>query len=137
MLGGIHNPKKTADGRWDGHLTFAVPNIPKKEVILIEVKSGTVNVKNLREFIHVANKQKSAMGVFVCFKDQVTKPMKLEAKEQGYYRKEMFNDQCDKIQILTVEQLLDGEGINMPKIMITTFKSVEEKIEKINHPDLF
>lgn len=136
MLFGIHNPKKTADGGWDGHLTFDMPNMPK-EIILIEAKSGNVNVKNLREFIQVVDKQKAAIGVFVCFDEQVTKPMKLEAKESGYYKKELFGTNYDRIQILTVDQLLEGEEIKMPNTLTTTFKTAKLKKEKIEHPDFF
>jgi hypothetical protein len=67
----------------------------------------------------------------------VTKPMLLEAKEAGYYNKEMFGTNYDKIQILTVEKLLDGEQIKMPNILMTTFKSAEKKEENIDHPELF
>lgn len=136
MLGGVHNPKKTADGGWDGHLTFDVPN-HKKEVVLIEVKSGGVNVKNLREFIHVVNSQKASIGVFVCFENEVTKPMLLEAKQQGYYNKDVFRTTYDKIQILTVESLLDGDGIEMPTVMQTTFKNAEKKKENMEQADMF
>ncbi len=136
MLGGIHNPKKTADGGWDGHVTFALPNSPK-EIILIEVKSGNVTVKNLREFIHVVNKQKAAIGVFVCFNEQVTKPMRLEAKDAGYYKKEIFGTNYDKIQILTVEKLLEGEKIKMPNTLTTTFKAAGQKNDEIDNLDLF
>jgi len=135
MIGGIHNPKKTADGGWDGHLTFETPYQPK-EIILIEAKSGKVNVKKLREFIHVVNKQKASIGVFVCFKEQVTKPMRLEAKEAGYYMKDLFDTKFDKIQILTVEQLLEGEEIKMPITKMTTTRSVEKKNEKQETYDL-
>jgi DNA modification methylase len=136
MIGGIHNPKKTADGGWDGHLTFELPNQPK-EIILIEVKSGIVNIKRLREFIHVLNKQKASIGVFVCFSEQVTKPMLLEAKEAGYYKKELLGTKYDKIQILTVDQLLEGEEINMLDTTSTTFKTAEAKKEIVEHPELF
>jgi site-specific DNA-methyltransferase (adenine-specific) len=135
MIGGVHNPKKTADGGWDGHLTF--DHGGKKEVVLIEVKSGHVNVKNVREFIQVVRKQQADIGVFVCFKDQVTKPMQLAAKEEGYYRKETWGDRFDKMQILTVEQLLEGEGIKFPLTQTTTVKTAVLKNEKIDHPELF
>ncbi len=135
MIGGVHNPKRTADGGWDGHLTFEHGG--KKEVVLIEVKSGNVNVKNMREFIQVVRKQEADIGVFVCFEDQVTKPMQLAAKEEGYYRKEHWGDRFDKIQILTVEKLIDGENIKFPLTQTTTVKTAEKKIEKIEHPELF
>ncbi|MGA1978437.1 MAG: DNA methyltransferase [Bacteroidales bacterium] len=123
-LGGIRNPKDTADGGWDGYTTIGV--IPKeKDIILIEVKSGGVNVKNLREFIQVVNKNKACIGILVCFADEVTKPMLTEAKSAGYYRPELFKQKYDKIQILTVEDLLENKGIDMPNTTVKLFKTAE------------
>lgn len=125
MIGGVSNPKKTADGGWDGHLTFDVTG--KKEIVLIEVKSGNVNVKNLREFIQVVNKENASIGVFVCFAEQVTKPMLTAAKEEGYYNKELFGTTYDRIQIVTVDDLLEHHGINMPQSIKQTFKQAVKK----------
>ncbi|MEO5360535.1 MAG: restriction endonuclease [Nitrospirota bacterium] len=135
MIGGIHNPKKTADGGWDGYITFDYGG--KKEIALIEVKSGKVNIKNMREFIQVVSKQKADIGVFVCFAEQVTKPMLLAAKEEGYYHKDDWRDKFDKIQILTVEALLNGGRIRIPQTQTSTFKTAEEKEDGINIPKLF
>ncbi len=134
-LRGVHNPKKTADGGWDGHVTFDFHG--KKDIVLIEVKSGHVNVKNLREFIHVVNAQKASIGVLVCFAEQVTKPMLLEAKNQGYYRKELFGDRYDKIQILTVEDILDEKEIQRPISTKETFKTAEIVKEQSDQEKLF
>ncbi len=133
MLSGVNNPKKTADGGWDGHMTFAMGK--KKEIVLIEVKSGHVNVKNLREFIHVINAQKAAIGVFVCFHEHVTTPMEREAKQQGYYTPEdgiigMYHTQFPKIQILTVEQILNGERVKMPMTTQGVFKTAGKQIRE-------
>lgn len=129
MLGGIHNPKKVADGGWDGYLTFALEK-SKKEVVLVEVKSGKVGVKDIRQFINVVDSQKASIGVFICFKDEVTKPMLEAAKDQGYYRRGSTDTfkltPCDKIQILTVEDLLEGKYINLPSTY-TTFKEAGKK----------
>lgn len=140
MLGGVLNPKRTADGGWDGHITFDKPYAKEKGVVLIEVKSGNVNVKNIREFVQVVNKQKSDVGVFVCFKEQVTQPMLKEAKHQGYFDEKHFGTRIDKIQILTVEDLLDGKEINLPMGLYkkTTFKSATAKSEKeTNQEEMF
>jgi len=134
-LRGVHNPKKTADGGWDGHVTFQMDKI--KEIVLIEVKSGHVNVKNLREFIHVVDTQNASIGVLVCFAEQVTKPMLLEAKNQGYYRKDIFGSRYDKIQILTVEDLLDEKEIQRPVSTKGTFKTAEIVKEQSNQEKLF
>lgn len=121
LLGGVSNPKKTADGGWDGHITFVTPQ--KKEVVLIEVKSGNVNVKNLREFIQVVNKQNAAIGLFVCFAETVTKPMLHDAKECGYFG--LFKN-CDKIQVVTIEDLLNGKLPNIPESRISQFRTAEQ-----------
>jgi len=124
-LGGICNPKKTADGGWDGHLTFDMQG--EKKVILVEVKSGHVNVKNLREFIHVIQKQEADMGIFVCFNEQVTKPMKIAAKEEGYFMEPQFGSRYDRIQILTVDDILEDKSIQFPDSRKQTFKKAERK----------
>ncbi|MBM4166285.1 MAG: site-specific DNA-methyltransferase [Ignavibacteria bacterium] len=129
LLGGVLNPKRTADGGWDGYLTFEIEQ-GKKEVVLIEVKSGKVNVKNVREFIHVVEKQQANIGVFVCLEEMVTKEMQHEAKSQGYYAKEMFGNRYDKIQMLTVEDLLNGTRIAMPESRVGVFKSSTKKLGK-------
>jgi site-specific DNA-methyltransferase (adenine-specific) len=131
LLGGVSNPKKTADGGWDGHMTFAMGK--QKEIILIEVKSGNVNVKNLREFIHVVNAQQAAIGVFICFQEYVTQPMEREAKQQGYYSPDIstigqYTTQFPKIQILTIEQILHGEQVKMPMTTQGVFKTAGKHI---------
>lgn len=128
MLGGISNPKKTADGGWDGHLTF-YKDYNEKGFAIIEVKSGKVSVKNIREFIQVVEKQNADLGLFVCFADQLKSTMLREAKEAGYFKHEHYS-KIDKIQIITVEDLLDGKGYNLPgKFFIEdTFKKATKKI---------
>jgi len=122
MLGGVSNPKKTADGGYDGHISFILNK--ENQQVLIEVKSGKVlGVENMRAFIHVVKKRKAAIGVFVCFAEHVTKGMEKEVKECEYYNEELFNKRHPKIQILTVEQILKGESISMPFTLNTTFKS--------------
>ncbi len=113
MLGGVSNPKKTGDGGFDGYLPFYLTQ-DKKGVILIEVKSGKVGVKNMREFIQVIDKRKAELGVFVCFEDQAGNDMRREAKQAGCFESESYPGRYDKIQILTVEDLLDGRGIDLP-----------------------
>ncbi|NQS98040.1 MAG: restriction endonuclease [candidate division Zixibacteria bacterium] len=121
LLRGVSNPKKTADGGYDGYITF-LKSDKDKGVILIEVKSGNVSVKNIREFIDVVNTENAAIGIFVCFKEQVTQPMLLHAKQAGYFEPEIFGQRYDKIQIITVEDLLAGKLIDYPSYPNSTFK---------------
>ena len=109
LLGGIINPKKTADKGWDGYITFP-KNGKGRGRILIAVTNGHANVRNIREFITVLKKQEADMGVFTCFAEQVTKPMYEASKEEGYYEGYKF----DKMQIMTIEDLLEGREIKIP-----------------------
>jgi len=43
-----------------------------------------------------------------------TEPMRQEAMSAGYYHSPIWNKDYDKIQILTVEELLSGKTVNMP-----------------------
>jgi len=130
MLGGVSNPKRRADGGWDGYLTF-YKSAKTKGTMLVEVKSGGVTVKDVRMFAQVVNKKKSELGVFVCFEEQVTKPMLHEAKSEGYYETDHFRSKIDKLQIITVEDLLDGKGINFPVQLYKpeTFKAATKKLD--------
>lgn len=144
MLGGVANQKKVADGGYDGYLTF-YKSEKEKGTILIEVKSGKVDVKKFREYIHVVNKQQADLGIYVCFAEYVTKGMLHEAKSEGYFKFEKFEhekypNKFDKIQILTVEDLLDGKGIHFAHEMFVkdTFKIATKKLDtEKEHPDLF
>ena len=126
LLNGVVNPKKTADGGYDGYLTFEIPK--KKEFVLIEVKSGNVNVKNVREFIQVVEREKAAIGLFVCFEEQVTKPMLKEAKEVGkyHYTGTGYESDFEKIQIITIEDLMKHHMPQIPESTKTTFKSAKK-----------
>jgi site-specific DNA-methyltransferase (adenine-specific) len=138
LLGGVCNPKKVGDGGFDGYITFKSIG-GNKGLILIEVKSGKLTVKNMREFIHVVEKQNADMGVFVCFADEVTKNMELEARQAGFFHKDVFQERFQKIRIVTVEELLDGYQLQYPRQEETTFKKATKKlqIKDIEHGELF
>jgi site-specific DNA-methyltransferase (adenine-specific) len=139
MLGGILNPKRTGDGGWDGYITFDKPDGEKGRVI-IEVKSGNVNVKNMREFVDVVKTMDADIGIYVCFAKQVTQPMEKKVKEQGYFDEQNFGTRIPKIQIITVEDLLDGKEIRLPGTFYkkTTFKKATVgDNRKLDEPKLF
>lgn len=108
MIGGVSNIKKSGDGGYDGYLTFPLPGEKRKGFGIIEVKSGNVSISTLRSFMDVVEKEKADIGVFVCFEEQITKGMRTEANAKG-----IIPGNAHRIQIITVEDLLDGK---MPKI---------------------
>ena len=52
--------------------------------------------------------------------------MLLSAKEAGYYRKDLFGTKYDKIQILSVEDILDNININYPNTTIDVFRTAQQ-----------
>jgi site-specific DNA-methyltransferase (adenine-specific) len=129
LLGGVTNEKKTGDGGYDGYTTLEVEK-GKKEIVLIEVKSGNITVSTLRSFAKTVQQQKGSMGILVCFKEQITKGMLSEAKGEGYFREDLFGNRFDKIQVISVEDLLEGKMPEMPKSYETGPFKKAEKAEK-------
>ncbi len=127
LLGGILNQNKNQTG-FDGYVTFDVNG--DKDVCLIEVKSGGATLPQVNHFIQIVEERNADMGVFVCFKEQVTSGMEKAAKMQGHYKEDLFGNNYDKIQILTVEDLLEHKGINIPQSTVGTFKSAKKAEEK-------
>jgi len=122
MMKGVSNPKKVADGGYDGYLTFNKSE-KDKDIILIEVKSGKCGVGKLRSFINTVEQEKANFGVFVCFQEFVTPEMEKLAKQQGCYKPELWGNKYDIIQIITVEDLLIGNSVQYPVYQNITFKT--------------
>ncbi len=63
---------------------------------------------------------KAAIGIFLTL-EPPTKPMEKEAAEAGFYHSEGWNKDYPKIQILTVEEILNGKQPDLPP-SVATFK---------------
>ena len=96
-------------------------------MVLIEVKSGNTNITQLNHFIQTVETKKADMGIFVCFDENTTTGMLKAAKKQGYFKEESFKSLYDKIQIITVEDLLSHKAPNLPKTTKTVFKTAQKK----------
>jgi DNA modification methylase len=103
-------PKKGADQNIDGVMFFKELKTRKQQKVLIQVKSGKVGVKDIREFAHTLNREKAAIGLFITLEDP-TKPMLAEAVGTGFYKMQTHDDleiSYPKLQILTIADLLAG-----------------------------
>ena len=99
--------KKGADGGIDGIIYFQDDKgAPKK--IIVSVKGGeNINVAMVRDLAHVVDREKAAIGLFVTLVSP-TKPMTVEATAAGFYESKTIKTNFPKIQILTIEGLLNG-----------------------------
>ncbi|MCD4795007.1 MAG: site-specific DNA-methyltransferase [Bacteroidales bacterium] len=136
MLHGFLNESKTQMG-YDGHFSFDFNK--EKQIGLIEVKSGKATPTMLNHFIKTLETKNGVIGIFVCFAEQVTKNMRLIEKQQGYYKEEYFKNRYPKVQIITVEDLMDDKHIEMPTSTKTDFKTAQtddkSKQSKLNIKD--
>jgi len=106
--------KKGADRGRDGLMTFT-DKAGETQKILINVKSGGVGVKDIREFDTVLKNEGAAMGIFVTLEDP-TKPMTDAAGAAGIYTSEaahpfdptnVMRADFPRIQIITVTEMLE------------------------------
>jgi site-specific DNA-methyltransferase (adenine-specific) len=104
--------KKGADKGIDGVLNF-VDDKDKLQSALIQVKSGHVNSSHIRDLRGVVERDNSAIGVFITL-EQPSRDMVTEAASAGLYRSKLWNKDYPRIQILTIEDLLSGKGVDMP-----------------------
>ena len=110
-------PKKGSDRGIDGVLYFD-PNGPngQKEHIIISVKGGHVQVSHVRDLRGVIDREEAKIGVLITLIPP-TRDMQREASEAGFYRPTNgvgFTGEFPRIQILTIEELLNGARISYP-----------------------
>jgi len=107
--------KKGADKGIDGRLYFQLDSKTSEfRQIIFSVKSGHVNPSQVRDLRGVVEREKAAIGVFITL-EPPTAPMRSEAASAGFYEKrELGGKKYPRIQIITIEELLQGHKIDYP-----------------------
>ncbi len=119
--------KKGADRGIDGVINFIDGADRRPQQVLVQVKSGKVSSRDIRDLVGTVERVKGAIGVFITLKPP-SKPMKTEAATAGFYESSLWGGQYPKIQILTIAALLEGASISMPTAL-RSFKQAE-RIDK-------
>ncbi len=121
--------KKGSDKGIDGFINFFDDESGKAKKIVVQVKSGKVQVNHVRDLCHVVDREKAAIGVLVTL-EKPTSHMKEEAAGFGFYVPEHYPDRkYPRMQILTIEELLAGAEVKYPKTLApqATFKKAAAK----------
>jgi site-specific DNA-methyltransferase (adenine-specific) len=105
---------KGADRGVDGLLYFYDSKDERRKLI-VQVKGGGVNRGDVATLLGDVNNQKAAGGILLTL-EKPTKPMRDEAADAGRYQSKLWHDKdYPKIQILTIEGLLDHtERVDAP-----------------------
>ena len=106
--------KKGSDKGIDGIMTFRDSGEDHEKRIIVQVKSGKVSSRDIRDLNGTVDREKNAViGVFITL-EPPSRNMVLEALELGRYKSVVFKREYPKIQILTLEDLLNGAKVQFP-----------------------
>jgi len=105
--------KKGADKGIDGRLYFHDDGARgKTKQVILSVKAGHTNVTHLRDLRGVLDREGAEIGVLLTM-EHPTQPMRTEAASAGFYESS-WGTRHPRLQVLTIAELLDGRGIDMP-----------------------
>ena len=125
--------KKGADHGIDGKILFRDdPKAAKPEQIIIQVKGGKTGVKDVRDLRGVLDREQAAIGILISLQPP-TSPMETEAASVGFYEHKTNRQKYPRLQLRTVKELMEGQGIERPSTVAATdetFKKAPESKKK-------
>jgi DNA modification methylase len=121
-----YQDKKGKDTGIDGVLFFK-DDLKDPKRALIQVKSGRVSVKDIRDFRGVLEREGATLGLFVTL-EPPTRDMVQEAEQAGFYTTPLGNLRIPRLQIRTVEALLGGEGFAIPSAALLMGVAQAERV---------
>ena len=117
--------RKGADGGVDGYLYFK-PDGKTTEKAIVSVKGGgNVGVSIVRDLIATVEREGAKIGVFLTLQDPTTR-MRTEATTAGFYESPLHG-KFARIQILTVEDILNGAKPHLPWIDSSVFRKAKRE----------
>ena len=124
--------KKGADKGIDGRLYFHDEAVGgKTKQIVFSVKAGHVTVSHVRDLRGVVEREKAAIGIFICL-EEPTRAIRTEAAGAGFYTSPGWRKKYPRFQILTIAELLQGKRIDYPpsRAVNVTFKKAPKAKRK-------
>jgi DNA modification methylase len=132
--------KKGADKGIDGRVYFHDEGkAGKTKQIILQVKGGHVTASQIRDLRGVVSREEAEIGVFITLQ-KPTSAMRREAASIGFYKSPGWGTKHPRLQMLTVEELLEGKQIDYPapKSTSRTFKKAPQaKDTEDKQQDLF
>lgn len=126
--------KKGADKGIDGRRYFSDEVGGSTKTILISVKGGkSIPANAVRDLRGTIERDDACIGVLISIAEP-TKAMREEAAAAGMYSSP-FGTRHPKIQLLTIEQLMNGANVSMPSVSqiradVTTTKKAKRIVGK-------
>lgn len=105
--------KKGRDRGIDGVISF-VESGGKAKRVVVQVKSGHVNPGQIRDLKGTMQREKAEIGLFLTL-EPPTQGMISEAASAGFYHSDLWNEDYPRVQICTIEELLEGKQPKLPR----------------------
>jgi site-specific DNA-methyltransferase (adenine-specific) len=105
--------KKGADKGVDGWLRFADGGEGHIEKIIVQVKSGRVGPDHIRELRGIISRENAAIGLYLTL-EEATPEMIKEMKATDPYISPVWKHEYPKIQIMTINELLNDKRPEIP-----------------------
>jgi len=131
---GSRQGKKGADRGVDGVITFMDEARGSPKRVLVQVKSGKVSARDIRDLRGAVEREQAALGVLITL-EPATAAMQQEAVSAGFYTSPGWKRSYLKIQILTLEDLMRGQRVDMPPEW-GTFKQAQRVGPQADQPEL-
>lgn len=122
QVDGQPNEKQVGDRGVDGVIRIPIDAKANSHRVLISVKGGATNPGHVRDLLGTVELQGAAMGLFVCM-NRPTSGMFEVANHSGSYTYPVNEKQYPKIQILAVEDILNGVKPDIPTPLIPYFQA--------------
>lgn len=117
--------KKGKDTGIDGYIRFLEREGEPARTVIVQVKSGKVSSRDIRDLVGVIDREKAVIGVFITLQPP-TRDMTKEAVSAGFYNSAWGS--FPRLQILTIEDLLSGKDTaQYPRLNAATFRRAERK----------
>ncbi len=128
--------RKGSDRGIDGYVYFFDDDSGQAKRIVVQVKSGAVNVAQMRDLRGVIDREQAAIGVLITL-EPPTDPMRREALAAGFYEPPRFpGRRYPRLQILTVAELLSGARVQYPQLApVATFRRAERQTKRRVHQE--
>jgi len=123
----IVNQKKGADRGIDG-IAYFQGEKDEPEKIILQVKSGKVQSGDLRDLQGTMTLEQAAIGILITLQP-ATKEMIKTAKTAGIYQSKFMSQSCDRLQIVTIREILEeNKRLDIP-LSFEVLKSAEKQME--------
>jgi DNA modification methylase len=117
------NSKKGADAGIDGTAYFWKTKTETDKAVF-QVKSGHVDRGDIAKLKGDMEREKAAIGTLITL-EEPTQPMRLEAKRAGMYLDEFTGRKYDRIQIVTIREMLEeNKRLDLP-LSLEVLKSAD------------